>query len=589
MLKVTEVSYGFPQKDLYEKISFSLEAGEHGVLIGTNGTGKSTLFQLILDRKDALYDGKIELEEHSTIGYVSQFMEHSHDVEQTVFDYIMEPFVQKQREIDDICKQMETGEDIELLMEEYQKVWDSYEAMDGDNASVNIRKELKLAGIEELAELALGQISGGEFKLVQIIREMLLCPKLLMMDEPDAFLDFERLIGLGELINHHKGTLLVITHNRYLLNHCFNKVLHLENKELEEYEGTYPEYRLLTLETKVEQQAQRAKEQEEIDRNQKIVERMRNQATRVISASRGRALHARVSYLERLEKRQTPSPFLNVPEPKITLCSAMTVENQEEQTGEGKALLTVSPFEVGYEETLLRGEGFDLSMGEKIAFVGANGTGKTTLLRNIKEAFSGKKEFPIAFSKETKVAYLSQYQGETLNEGQTLSQCMEEHGIQDPKEAVELLARYTLSPELLDRTIGTLSGGEKNLFQLLLLSKSDANVLLLDEPTSHLDLYAQEALETALSQYRGAILMVCHDFYTIAGVADKVLYVRDGMVNLLAARTFRKKMYEGTFEASELEKENRKRQLEQRIQTCLEKSKTEEARNLLQELSENME
>ena len=265
MLKVTEVSYGFPQKDLYEKISFSLEAGEHGVLIGTNGTGKSTLFQLILDRKDALYDGKIELEEHSTIGYVSQFMEHSHDVEQTVFDYIMEPFVQKQREIDDICKQMETGENIELLMEEYQKVWDSYEAMDGDNASVNIRKELKLAGIEELAELALGQISGGEFKLVQIIREMLLCPKLLMMDEPDAFLDFERLIGLGELINHHKGTLLVITHNRYLLNHCFNKVLHLENKELEEYEGTYPEYRLLTLETKVEQQAQRTKEQEEID------------------------------------------------------------------------------------------------------------------------------------------------------------------------------------------------------------------------------------------------------------------------------------------------------------------------------------
>ena len=163
MLKVTEVSYGFPQKDLYEKISFSLEAGEHGVLIGTNGTGKSTLFQLILDRKDALYDGKIELEEHSTIGYVSQFMEHSHDVEQTVFDYIMEPFVQKQREIDDICKQMETGENIELLMEEYQRVWDSYEAMDGDNASVNIRKELKLAGIEELEELALGLISGGEF------------------------------------------------------------------------------------------------------------------------------------------------------------------------------------------------------------------------------------------------------------------------------------------------------------------------------------------------------------------------------------------------------------------------------------------
>ena len=162
MLKVTEVSYGFPQKDLYEKISFSLEAGEHGGLIGTNGTGKSTLFQLILDRKDALYDGKIELEEHSTIGYVSQFMEHSHDVEQTVFDYIMEPFVQKQREIDDICKQMETGENIELLMEEYQRVWDSYEAMDGDNTSyINVAKHrngatasIKVMWVPELTKYA---------------------------------------------------------------------------------------------------------------------------------------------------------------------------------------------------------------------------------------------------------------------------------------------------------------------------------------------------------------------------------------------------------------------------------------------------
>ena len=219
MLKVTDLSYEFPQKDLYHKISFSVEDGQHCVLIGTNGTGKSTLIRILAHPDEYLYDGKIEMEANQRIGFVNQFLNLAEEEDCSVFSYIKEPFDIQQKKIDDICKEMETGENIEALMEQYQEAWDLFTAMDGDNCEVNIKKQLKLAGLEKLENLQMRELSGGECKLIEIIRQMLVKPSLLIMDEPDAFLDFENVNALRDLINAHKGTLLVITHNRYLLNY----------------------------------------------------------------------------------------------------------------------------------------------------------------------------------------------------------------------------------------------------------------------------------------------------------------------------------------------------------------------------------
>ena len=254
MIKAENLSYSFPHKELYNKISFTLEDDVHCAFIGTNGTGKSTLVNMILHPDKYLYDGKLIVDVPGRIGYVSQFYTVEEEKEITVFDYISEEFVRLQNKINQICEDMAATDHLEELMEEYQQTLDEFNAIDGDFYESNIRKQLKTAGLAGYEDQLLTNLSGGEFKLVQAIREMMISPKFIIMDEPDVFLDFQHLNALRNLINSHKGTLLVITHNRYLLNHCFNKILHLENTEMQEFDGNYVDYNFALLQMKIEQQ-----------------------------------------------------------------------------------------------------------------------------------------------------------------------------------------------------------------------------------------------------------------------------------------------------------------------------------------------
>ena len=328
MIRAENLSYSFPHKELYNKISFTLEDDVHCAFIGTNGTGKSTLVNMILHPEDYLYDGKLIIDVPGRIGYVSQFYAIDEEKEVTVFDYLSEEFVRLQNKINQICEDMGTTDRLEELMEEYQTTLDEFNAIDGDFYESNIRKQLKVAGLAGYEDQLLSSLSGGEFKLVQAIREMMISPKFIIMDEPDVFLDFQHLNALRNLINSHKGTLLVITHNRYLLNHCFNKILHLENTEIQEFDGNYVDYNFALLQMKIEQQELAASDLEEIERNRRIVERLRNSATAIDSATRGRSLHARVSLLERLEARKTKSPFVDIKQPDIQLHTEGPLEDQ---------------------------------------------------------------------------------------------------------------------------------------------------------------------------------------------------------------------------------------------------------------------
>lgn len=244
MIKVQHLSFSFPQKELYTDISFTLEEAQHCAFIGTSGSGKSTLIDILMDRDRYLFDGSIEMEPDCSIGYVSQFAKPDLSADTTVFEYIAGPFLKLQEEIQLICTEMETSADIEPLLEKYQLALDAFEALGGDDYESLIHKKLNLADLMKRRDLKVSELSGGEFKLVQVMKEMLNRPDFLIMDEPDVFLDFENLNALRQLINSHKGILLVVTHNRYLLNHCFNKIIHLENKELQEFDGRYLEYNL---------------------------------------------------------------------------------------------------------------------------------------------------------------------------------------------------------------------------------------------------------------------------------------------------------------------------------------------------------
>lgn len=573
MICVEELSYGFPQKDLYDKISFTLESGQHCALIGSNGTGKSTLIDMLMYPDKYLYDGKIVKAEECRIGYVNQFAAHDKVQDRTVFEFLSERFVEIQDKIADICQQMAEAEDMDAIFEEYQKYLDISESMDGDNYESNIRKQLYVGGMRELEETKLSQLSGGEYKLLQVMREMLLQPNLLIMDEPDVFLDFGNLNRLCQLINNYKGTLLVVTHNRYLLNHCFNKILHIEDTDVQEYDGNYGQYNSSLLREKYNAKVQFKEEEEEIARNQKLVDRLRVQATAMDNASLGRALKAKQTHLDRLRARKIKDPFLAIREPDFVFPQ---VEQQEEE----KVVLSLEDYRVEFEECLLEHVDFQLKAGEKVAIVGSNGTGKTTLMRDLL-----RNEHPgISIDEETPYACLSQLQGEMLDEDKTVFEILDELGFETMAAAGEYLEKYCLSPTLLKQKVGQLSGGEQNMLQLAVIASGDARLLILDEPTSHLDIYAQKSLEKALADYEGAVLMVSHDFYLVVNCCDYILLVEDKSIRRVRTRTFRKMVYDKYFDQRYLENDQKKQELEGRIEQGLKNNELSTVEKLCDQL-----
>ena len=563
MIQVEQLSFGFTAKDLYKDISFTLEAGQHCALIGSNGTGKSTLAEILIHPEEYLYDGKIVRDESCRIGYASQFSVGDKFQDRTVFEFLSERFTLLQKDIEAVCAAMTETEDLDALYEQYQQLLDQNEAMDGDHYESKIRKSLAVAGMNDLAETKLADISGGEYKMLQIMREMLLAPNLLVLDEPDVFLDFGNLGGLAQLINEYEGTMLVITHDRYLLNHCFNKILHLENGDLQEFDGTYSEYRCSILREKLALKLQNIEEQEEIARTQELVDILRKRATEKVNPVIGRSVNAKQSQLDRLVARQIKEPFIETREPEIVLPKVNV-----EEAAEKKPVLTITDYQVSFEEDLLENVSFQLFAGEKAALIGANGTGKTTLIRDILQ-----NDHPaIHIDENTKYACLSQLQEEGLDEEKTVFETLQDGGFTTREDVRHCLARYCLQEECMDQKVSKLSGGEKNMLQIALLAASDAQLLILDEPTSHLDLYAQTALEKAIADYEGTVLMVTHDFYLAAGCADYILLVEDHTVRRMRTRKFRKMVYDKYFDSAYLEMDRKKQELEAAITTAFKKN-----------------
>ena len=575
MIYAEKLTFGYGSNLLFRDISFSLEENCHCALIGSNGTGKTTLMNLIRQPGSFLYDGKLRLEGAGRIGYVSQFAIREGDQSVTVYDYLRRDFAELEEAIGEACMEMEDCDDLDAVMERYQQLLDENDAMDADNHEVNIRRQLKLAELDGKEELALEALSGGELKLVQVIRQMLRRPGLLIMDEPDVFLDFENLNGLRDLINAYQGTLLVVTHSRYLLSHCFNRIWHLENGDLQEFEGSFNAYSYSRLQKKVDLQVASIKDEEEIRRLNEMVDRLREIAEEKVDPQRGRALRSKVSYLDRLLSRQIKAPFVDIRQPEIRLPEVEAPEEPVE-------LLTVENYDLSFAEKLLENVTFAVHAGEKVALVGANGTGKTSMLREI-----WKNEHPaIRFAEEAVPAFFSQLHAEILNEQSTIWEEFLELGFRNREQVEEYLKDYCFDPDTLGRKVGSLSGGEKNLVQLAKLAAGNANLLLLDEPSSHLDTFAQIALEDAIAAYRGAVLMVSHDFYTIVNCADTILFVENGGIRPVSARAFRKMIYKKHFSKDYLELELQKKDFETRIQRLLESGDCAEAQRLCDRLAE---
>ncbi|MBQ0001830.1 MAG: ABC-F family ATP-binding cassette domain-containing protein [Clostridiales bacterium] len=573
MISFKEVTFGYPQKDLYNKISFEINEGDQAVLIGSNGTGKSTLLKLLMNEELFTYEGVIKKDENIRIGLVSQFVGHE-DSDVTAFDYLAEPFVELQRQNDALCEEMGSAENMDEVFGRYQKVLDEMDAVDAYNYPSNIGKQLSIAGLSRIENLPVNKISGGEYKMLSIIRNMLLKPQLLIMDEPDAFLDFKNIMGLTRLINAYKGTILAITHNRLMLSQCFNKILHLENEQLQEFPGTFAEYNRAMLDTKISMQENAAKFDDFIAIQEQVIKRIRGLAENTPDPSSGRQLRARVSYLERLKIMRGENPFIEEHDYGFHFPEVGTAakENADSETGiisetdgvtgseavagadlsaagdSAKAdrksctdcpqepVISVKNFSLVFDRPILTDISFDIQAGEKVAIVGANGTGKSSLLEAVYEQMKADPDKEIGFFRQ----------------------------IYDNDEQ-EML-----------------SGGERNLRQLRALCDTNVSILFLDEPTSHLDTYAQIALEEALAEYKGTVLMVSHDFYTVANCADRILILENGGLREMSSRAYRKSIYKNYFNSELLEQERKRREIEVKVNALLKAGKHAEAKAVLE-------
>jgi ATP-binding cassette subfamily F protein 3 len=553
MIRFENVSFGYPQKDLYEDISFEIAHGEHAVLIGSNGCGKSSLIHLLMDKDNCTYEGRIVFDEGCRIGYVSQFVSHERE-EMKAYDFLAAPFRKLLEDFDRVCMEM-AGEnsDAEALNAAYQKLMDEIEAVDGYNYDANIRRALAKAELSELTEREVSKISGGEYKLLYILRSMLQKPQLLIMDEPDVFLDFDNLVSLTRLINAYDGTLLAVTHNRLLLNCCFDKVLDIENMGLREFPGTFAEYNTWILETKIDLFEHCRDFDEFIEKQEKIVTDIRTRATEMAIPRLGRQVKARATYLERLKRMRGEDPFLeehhhefvfrltgeednagesqedpsDMPEDPVR-------KNDEERKG---TEISVENYRLAYDRTILSDVTFSIRPGEKVAIVGANGTGKSSLLRELYADLEEKHP--------GKAGYFRQVITEDAD------------------------------------TEKKMSGGERCLAQLDALCREPHDILLLDEPTSHLDIYAQIALEKAICAYEGTVVLVSHDLFAVTGCTDRVLILENGSMREMSGRSYRKSVYRNYFDSDVFEAEKKRIQREMQVADCIRANKFDDARELL--------
>ncbi len=547
MIKFDNFSFGFPEKDLYENINFEINAGDHAVLIGSNGSGKSTLVNLIMNEEKYTYDGLIRMNKNIRIGYVSQFVEHETS-ELTTVDFLAAPFKAMIQKSDDICAKMAESENLDAVYEEYQKVVDEIETVDAYNYESNIGKELAVAGLSDLADIPVTNLSGGEYKLLFIMRNMLLKPQLLIMDEPDVFLDFENLIALIKLINNHDGTLLTITHNRLLLTQCFDKVLDIENKSVREFPGNFAEYNSWMLENKIEIFEHARDFDEFIAKQEQLVKNIRKLAESIAEPRFGRQLRARATYMERLRKMRGEDPFIESHDHEFHLAFKDVTEDTSEAVDEASdmeekpeeivtaAEIAVNDYSLAYgDRKILENVSFTVKPGEKIAIVGTNGTGKSSMLRDIYADLEEKMPGKIGYFRQIVES---------------------DHELK-------------------------LSGGERNIAQIEMLCKTPHTGLLLDEPTSHLDIYAQIELEKAVREYEGTVILVSHDLFAITACADRILMIEDGTIREMSGRAYRKSIYKKYFASDIFEAERKRIETEIKVSNLIRAGKYDAARKVL--------
>ena len=505
MLAINKLDYAVQGRPLFRNASAQIAAGWKVGLIGRNGTGKSTLLRLIREEVESpTSDASIKLNKNARLGWVAQEVDASDET-------IMEVVLAADQERHKLMQQSETETDPDKLGEIYERLTD----MDAWNADT--RASIVLMGLGFTPDdfhRATREFSGGWRMRAAIAGVLVSEPDVLLLDEPTNYLDLEGAAWLEGYIRKYPHTVIMVSHDRELLNRSVTHTLALEHQSLMITPGGYDDWMTLRAAKTAQLTAQKAKQDAEKAHLQAFVDRFK------AKASKARQAQSRVKMLEKMQdiaipiaERTTPFSF---PAPKGKLAPPMLqLENADLGYGEGAKILS--------------GVNLRLDPDDRVAIIGANGQGKTTLVKSIAQRLplmTGSRKAPPSL----RIGYFSQDQLDELTAGETVL----DHVTQKlPKGTPQHKARGAaaamgFSHEKVETKVEKLSGGEKVRLLLGLMSIDKPHVLILDEPTSHLDIDSREALIYALNDFPGAVLLITHDVYLAEATADRLWLVNKG-------------------------------------------------------------
>ncbi|MCI1659170.1 MAG: ABC-F family ATP-binding cassette domain-containing protein [Lactobacillus delbrueckii] len=510
----------FGAAPIFSKVNFSIENNARIGLVGPNGAGKTTLLKIMTGRQEAS-QGEFTVNKGIELGYIAQ--EHDFDEEKSIWEEMLtvfQPLIDQGQQLEKLQYAIADHPEDEDLLRRLDQAQYNFEQAGGYTYQAEIKSMLNGFNFPEATwNKQIASLSGGEKTRLSFVKLLLKKPPLLLLDEPTNYLDLDTLDWLEAFLKNYPGAILTVSHDQYFLDHLATQIFELQHGELTVFKGNYSQYLAQRELHDQQQEAAYEKQQEEIKREEEFIQK------NIVRASTTKQAQSRRKALEKMELVDPPKRKSKV---RIKFDSARP---------SGKEVLILKDLAVGYpDKTMLKDISFQINKGDRVAIIGQNGIGKSTLLKTVMKQLPVKSG-AIKYEASLDIGYYDQeLQGIDYSKT-VIDTIWDRHKDMNEKDIRSILASFLFTAKDIDKQVSQLSGGQRARLTLTVLSMEHNNFLLMDEPTNHLDLDAKEVLEKALADYDGTLLFVSHDRYFINELANKIVVAKDGQA----------KIYEGNY------------------------------------------
>ena len=510
----------FGATPLFSNVNFTIENNARIGLVGPNGVGKTTLLKIMTGKQEATH-GEFTVNKGIELGYIAQ--EHDFDESKSIWDEmitVFQPLIDQGKQLEQLQYALADHPEDQDLLKKLDQAQFSFEQAGGYTYQAEMKSMLNGFNFPQAAwQKQIASMSGGEKTRLSFVKLLLKKPPLLLLDEPTNYLDLDTLDWLEAFLKNYPGAIVTVSHDQYFLDHLATQIFELNHGALTIFKGNYSQYLAQRELRDQQQEAAFEKQQEEIKRQEEFIQK------NIVRASTTKQAQSRRKALEKMDLIDPPKHSGKV---RISFKSARP---------SGKEVLILKDLTIGYpDKVMLRDIDFQINKGDRVAVIGPNGIGKSTLLKTVVKQLEPKGG-SIKYGASLDIGYYDQeLQG--LDYSKTVIDTIwDKHRDMDEKDIRSILASFLFTAKDIDKKVSQLSGGQRARLTLTVLSMEHDNFLLMDEPTNHLDIEAKEVLEKALASYDGTLLFVSHDRYFINQLANKIVAVRDGHA----------KIYEGNY------------------------------------------